>query len=136
MDDYEPRVIISPEWYESYLIDLHRTLSYTAECKDSPNPFRSLLQEGDNLKVVINDTNDLRYCIKHFEQKILNEELEHVIIGDPHTYGYGFQLLDKMIEDITVPASYTKDKSWILVMLNTDNKKLVIEDGKIRVEEN
>ena len=41
-----------------------------------------------------------------------------------------------MVEDVNIPASYTKDKSWILVMLNTDNKKLVIKDGKIRVEEN
>ena len=51
-----------------------------------------------------------------------------------HTFGYGFELLDKMIEDVKVPIHYFKDKRWIIVMINIDNKNLVIEQSRIRVE--
>lgn len=134
MDDYQPKIIIREEQYQEYLLDLHRTLGYLAENRDPPNPFRSLLEEGDNLKIIINDTNDLRFCIKEFEDKIKEGELEHVIIGDPHTFGYGFQLLDKMVEDVEIPVDWIKDKRWIIIKLNIDDKKLVIEQSRIRVE--
>ena len=132
--DYQPKIIIREEQYQEYLLDFHRTLGYLAENRDPPNPFRSLLEEGDNLKIIVNDTNDLRHCIKEFEQKILDGDLEHVIIGDPHTFGYGFDLLDKMIEDVELPISWSKDKRWITVMINIHNKNLVIEQSRIRVE--
>ena len=57
-----------------------------------------------------------------------------MIIGDPNSFGYGFQILDKMLEDIKISASWNKNKQWIFVMLNINNKKLIIEHGKIRVE--
>lgn len=132
--DYQPKVIIREEQYQEYLLDLHRTLGYMAENRDEPNPFRSLLEEGDNLKIIVNDTNDLKYCIDAFVENIKDGKLEHVIIGDPHTFGYGFQLLDKMVEQVDIPCAWSKDKSWILIMLNIDNKKLVIEQSRIRVE--
>jgi hypothetical protein len=132
--DYQPKIIIREEQYQEYLLDLHRTLGHIAINRDPPNPFRSLLEEGDNLKIIVNDTNDLRHCIKEFEQKILDGDLENVIIGDPHTFGYGFELLDKMIEDVEVPIHYFKDKHWITVMINIDNKNLVIEQSRIKVE--
>jgi hypothetical protein len=133
MDEYAPRIIIQHDMYDDYLLDLHRTLGYMAENRDPPNPFRGLIEEGDNLKIAINDTNDLHFCIKHFERKILDGELESVIIGDPHTFGYGLEILDKMCEDLEVPVKWSRDKRWITVMLNTSGK-LVIEHGKIRVE--
>ena len=67
------------------------------------------------------------------EVTVLDGELESVIIGDPHTFGYGFELIEKMCEDLEVPVKWNKDKRWITVMLNTSGK-LVIEHGKIRVE--
>ena len=75
MSDYEPKIIIREEQYQEYLLSLHRTLGNLAENRDPPNPFRSLLEEGDNLKIIVNDTNDLRHCIKEFEQKILDCKL-------------------------------------------------------------
>lgn len=134
MSDYEPKIIIREEQYQEYLLNLHRTLGNLAENRDPPNPFRSLLEEGDNLKIIVNDTNDLRHCIKEFEQKILDGDLEYVIIGDPHTYGYGFQLLDKMVEDLDLPITWRKDKQWIIVEINIDNKQLVIENNKLKIE--
>lgn len=134
MSDYEPKIIIREEQYQEYLLSLHRTLGNLAENRDPPNPFRSLLEEGDNLKIIVNDTNDLRHCIKEFEQKILDGDLEYVIIGDPHTYGYGFQLLDKMVEDLDLPIRWRKDKQWIIVEINIDNKQIVIENNKLKIE--
>jgi len=134
MSDYEPKIIIREEQYQEYLLNLHRTLGNLAENRDPPNPFRSLLEEGDNLKIIVNDTNDLRHCIKEFEQKILDGDLEYVIIGDPHTHGYGFQLLDKMVEDLDLPIKWRKDKQWIIVEINIDNKQLVIENNKLKIE--
>ena len=134
MEHYQPKIIIRNEQYEEYLLDLHRSLGYMAENRDPPNPFRSLLEEGDNLKIIVNDTNDLHHCIKEFEDKIKEGELENVIIGDPHTFGYGFELLDKMIEDVDIPCVWMKDKRWIIIMLNIDDKKLIIEQSRIRVE--
>ena len=134
MSDYEPKIIIREEQYQEYLLSLHRTLGNLAENRDPPNPFRSLIEEGDNLKIIVNDTNDLRHCIKEFEQKILDGDLEYVIIGDPHTYGYGFQLLDKMVEDLDLPIRWRKDKQWIIVEINIDNKQLVIENNKLKIE--
>lgn len=134
MSDYEPKIIIREEQYQEYLLNLHRTLGNLAENRDPPNPFRSLLEEGDNLKIIVNDTNDLRHCIKEFEQKILDGDLEYVIIGDPHTYGYGFKLLDKMVENLDLPIRWRKDKQWIIVEINIDNKQLVIENNKLKIE--
>ena len=134
MEPYEPKIIITPEQYDSHLLNLHRTVGYMCENRDPPNPFRSLLEEGDNIKLVINDTNDLNYCIKHFEERMEDGEFQHVIIGDPHAFGYGTEILDKMTANLSVPVSWLKDKQWILILLNTDKEKLVIEHGKIRVE--
>ena len=135
MDDYQPKIIIREEQYQEYLLDLHRTLGYLAENRDPPNPFRSLLEEGENLKIIVNDTNDLHHCIKEFEYKIKEGELEHVIIGDPHTFGYGFQLIETMIDDVDIPVDWIKDKRWIIIKLNIDdNKKLVIEQSRIRIK--
>jgi len=134
MEDYEPRIIIRQEQYDEYLLNLHRHIGYFAENKDPPNPFRGLLEVGENLKIIVNDTNDLRFCIKHFEQKILDKELENVIIGDPHTFGYGEELIEKMLEDVSMPYSWIRDRQWISIMLNTNRNELVIEHGKIRVE--
>ena len=132
--DYQPKIIITPEQYDSHLLNLHREIGFISENRDPPNPFRGLLEEGNNLKIVVNDTNDLRFCVKHFEERITDGEFEHVIIGDPNSFGYGFQILDKMLEDIKISASWNKNKQWIFVMLNINNKKLIIEHGKIRVE--
>ena len=134
MENYEPRIIISPENYDSHLLDLHRQLAQFADNLDPPNPFRGLLEEGDNIKIAINDTNDLHFCIKYFEKKILDGELTNVVIGDPHTIGYSFEAIEKMTEEISIVVDWNKNKDWIVVMLNTTTDNLVIEHGKIRVK--
>ena len=70
-DDYKPKITIADVEYDSYLLQLHREIvsNKIAEDRDSPNPFRATIIE-DNVKTVINDTNDLHYALKHFEKKI------------------------------------------------------------------
>lgn len=134
MEDYEPKNVIRHEQYDSYLLDLHRTIANFAEDRDPPSPFRGLIEEGDNIRIVVNDTNDLRFCIEHFQKRILDGELEHVIIGDPHTIGYSFDAIERMTSDLDISADWSRDKDWIIIKLNTVDKKIVIENRKIRVE--
>lgn len=136
MEPYEPKTVISPEHYDEYLLDLHRTLSATTENQDPPNPFSSVVEADDNIKVVVNDTNDLHYCIEHLEKKINENEIEYAIIGDPHTIGYSLEALERMMQTVSIDATFIKSKQWIIVMLNTSDKKLVIRNRKLRVEKN
>ena len=132
--DYQPKVVIREEQYQEYLLDLHRTIANFAEDRDPPSPFRGLIEEGDNIRIVVNDTNDLRFCIEHFQKRILDGELEHVIIGDPHTIGYSIDAIERMTSDLEISADWSRDKDWIIIKLNTVDKKIVIENRKIRVE--
>jgi hypothetical protein len=134
MEDYEPKNVIRHEEYDNYLLDLHRTIANFAEDRDPPSPFRGLIEEGDNIRIVVNDTNDLRFCIEHFQKRILDGELEHVIIGDPHTIGYSIDAIERMTSDLEISADWSRDKDWIIIKLNTVDKKIVIENRKIRVE--
>ena len=134
MEDYEPKNVIRHEEYYNYLLDLHRTIANFAEDRDPPSPFRGLIEEGDNIRIVVNDTNDLRFCIEHFQKRILDGELEHVIIGDPHTIGYSIDAIERMTSDLEISADWSRDKDWIIIKLNTVDKKIVIENRKIRVE--
>ena len=134
MEDYEPKNVIRHEEYDNYLLDLHRTIANFAEDRDPPSPFRGLIEEGDNIRIVVNDTNDLRFCIEHFQKRILDVELERVIIGDPHTIGYSIDAIERMTSDLEISADWSRDKDWIIIKLNTVDKKIVIENRKIRVE--
>ena len=134
MEDYEPKNVIRHEEYDNYLLDLHRTIANFAEDRDPPSPFRGLIEEGENIRIVVNDTNDLRFCIEHFQKRILDGELENVIIGDPHTIGYSIDAIERMTSDLEISADWSRDKDWIIIKLNTVDKKIVIENRKIRVE--
>ena len=132
--DYEPKIIISPEDYDDYLLMFHRELLRIGENLDPPSPFRSELRDGENVKVVINDTNDLHYCIEHFCDEISNGKLTHVIVGDPATLGYKFETLDKMCLDFDLPVRYFKNKEWIIVLINiTVDEKITVENSTINV---
>jgi hypothetical protein len=134
-EEYEPRIIMTDNEYAQYRLLLHRELATIAENRDPPSPFRPLLEEGYNLKIVVNHTNDLPWVIERFEEKIINGDYEHVIIGDPKTLGYSMDTLDRLLEDRDVSATYYKNKEWIIFLLNiTKNNKLVIEQSKIIVE--
>lgn len=131
-NEYTPKIIIAEDYYDDYMLELHRELSTIAENKDPPNPFRPKLEEG-NVKIVINDTNDLHWCIKYFERKIIDGELKYVIIGDPNSFGYGDTILDNMSKDINLSFDYMKSKQWIITMINIDNKKLIIENNRLNI---
>ena len=132
-NEYTPKIIIAEDCYDDYMLELHRELSTIAENKDSPNPFRPKLEEG-NVKIVINDTNDLHWCIKYFERKIIDGELKYVIIGDPNSFGYGDIILDNISKDINLSVDYIKSKRWIITMININSKKLIIKNNRLDIE--
>ena len=39
-----------------------------------------------------------------------------------------------MTSDLEISADWSRDKDWIIIKLNTVDKKIVIENRKIRVE--
>ena len=39
-----------------------------------------------------------------------------------------------MVEDLDLPIRWRKDKQWIIVEINIDNKQLVIENNKLKIE--
>lgn len=134
MTDYEPKIILKDFEYGEHLTSLYKEVAHLSENLDPPNPFSSSITSADNLKIVVNDTNDLRFCIKHFENKIKNKEYEHVIIGDPNSFGYGDTLLQHMIDDVEIPIKYIKGLRWILVLINiSDDTKLTIKNTKVQV---
>ena len=134
-DDYKPKITIADVEYDSYLLQLHREIvaSCIAEDRDSPNPFREKIVE-DNVKTVVNDTNDLHYALKHFEKKIELGIYDYVIVGDPHVIGYNYDTLQSMCGDIKYYTKLIKTKDWIICTINiNDNNKLIIENNKLVV---
>jgi hypothetical protein len=134
-NEYEPRIIIDDAYYDSYLLQLHREIvaSCIAEDRDSPNPFREKIVE-DNVKTVVNDTNDLHYALKYFEKQIDLKKHEYVIIGDPNSIGYKYESLQHMCKDIKYYTKLIQTKDWIICTINiNDNNKLIIENNKLVV---
>jgi hypothetical protein len=135
-EEYTPKRIISEVDYDNYLLMLHRELANLKiiENTDPPSPFRKFLLQEEDIKIVINDTNDLYYCIRYFVDQIQNDEIKHAIIGDPYTLGYKHDVLDKMTGDFNLPVSFVKNKDWIIALINiTDSESIIIEDSTIRV---
>jgi hypothetical protein len=132
--DYEPKRIIMPEWYDEYELMLHRELASYAKNLDSPNPFRKAITETIGIKIVLNDTNDLPFVVKHFEEKIDDGIEETVIIGDPAPLGYSLEVLDRLNDESKYSSRYIRNKEWIIYMINIDeHKDLYIEDGKFQI---
>lgn len=132
-DDYEPKMIIADADYDSYLLQLHREIvaNKLAEDRDSPNPFRERIVE-DNVKIVVNDTNDLHYALKHFEKKIELGIYEYVIVGDPHVLGYKYDSLQGICADINYNTVVIQTKDWIICLINiNEENKLIIENNRL-----
>jgi len=134
-DYYEPKIIIGKELYDDYLLQLHREVSYNIAVNlDPPNPFRSNIEEG-NIRILVNDTNDLHWALKYCERKIIEKEYEYVIIGDPNTIGYSSDVLENMCDDIKLETQIIKNKDWIICMININNRdNIIIKDNKIVIE--
>jgi len=134
-DDYEPKIIIADADYDSYLLQLHREIiaNKLAEDHDTPNPFREHIIE-DNVKIAVNDTNDLHYALKHFEKKIELEIYKYVIVGDPHVLGYNYDTLQSICTDINYNTKVIQTKDWIICLINiNEENKLIIKNNRLVV---
>ena len=135
-DGYEPKLIMTPDQYDDYLLMLHRDLARMAENLDPPNPFRGLVQESDGIAIRINDTNDLHYAITYMENLIEEDQFKHIILADPRPIGYSFEILEKMGDETKFPCQWMKTNDWIIFILNTDEQhKLVIKENKFFIKE-
>jgi len=137
MIDYEPRIIILPDLYDEYELLLHRELASFAINLDPPNPFRTLTKEGEGVKIVVNDTNDLPFAIQHFQLQIKDGKYHTVIVGDPAPNGYSLSVLDRLVDESEYRVKYIRNKDWIIFMINIDEGgQLYIEDGKFVFRQN
>ena len=134
-DSYTPKTIISNEMYDDYLLQLHREIAHSlAKSLDPPNPFRGTIEEG-NVKILLNDTNDLHWALTYCEKKIHAEEHKYIIMGDPHTIGYSIEILERMESELNIPGTFIKTKEWIIFLLNTSEfNKLIIEKNEIVIK--
>ena len=132
--DYQPKVILTEHEHDEYLTELYKNVKSICNNLDPPNPFNNSLTSGDNIQIVLNDTNDLRHCIKKYERKILDGYAEHVIIGDPNAFGYGENLINEMIKDVSLPIEFTRNSKWIIVKINIVGKELIIKNTRIWVK--
>ena len=133
--EYEPKRIIMPEMYDEYELLLHRELASYAVTLDPPNPFRKSIMESPDVKIVVNDTNDLPFVIKHFETQVEDNKYTTVIIGDPAPLGYSLDVLDRLNDESPLVSRYIRNKDWIIYMINIDaHEKLYIEDGKFVIK--
>lgn len=132
--EYEPKRIIMSEMYDEYELLLHRELASYAVNLDPPNPFRKTITESLGINIVVNDTNDLPFVVKHFEQQIEDGKYTTVIIGDPAPLGYSLEVLDRLNDESPYVSRYIRNKDWIVYMINIDaHEKLYIEDGKFTI---
>ena len=133
--EYEPKRIIMPEMYDEYELLLHRELASYAVNLDPPNPFRKSIMESPDIKIIVNDTNDLPFVIKHFETQVEDNKYTTVIIGDPAPLGYSLDVLDRLNDESPYKSRFIRNKDWIIYMINIDvHEKLYIEDGKFVIK--
>jgi hypothetical protein len=134
-ESYVPKRVIGKEMYDDYLLQLHREIAHNlAKSLDPPNPFRGTIEEG-NVKILLNDTNDLHWALTYCEKKIHAEEYKYIIMGDPNTIGYSMSILERMESELSIPGTFIKTKEWIIFLLNTNEfDKLIIEKNEIVIK--
>tara|TARA_B100001057_G_scaffold28044_1_gene25775 strand:+ start:7480 stop:7884 length:405 start_codon:yes stop_codon:yes gene_type:complete len=133
---YQPKVIITETMQSAYKLMLYKEVEKLCENNEPANPFKSsVIEEGEDLKVALNTTNDLQWAIRYWDDEISNENIKHVILGDPDPAGYKKEIIQEVIANCNNKSKLTINKDWIIVQINIDdNNKLVVKDSKIKVE--
>ena len=115
---YQPKVIISETMQPAYKLMLYKEVERLCENNEPANPFKSsIIEEGEDLKVALNTTNDLQWAIKYWDDEISNNNIKHVILGDPDPAGYKKDIIEQVLSKC----------------INKSNN-LVVKDSKIKVE--
>jgi hypothetical protein len=133
---YQPKVIISETMQPAYKLMLYKEVERLCENNEPANPFKSsIIEEGEDLKVALNTTNDLQWAIKYWDDEISNNNIKHVILGDPDPAGYKKDIIEQVLSKCINKSKLIINKDWIIVQINIDeNNNLVVKDSKIKVE--
>ena len=133
---YQPKVIISETMQPAYKLMLYKEVEKLCENNEPANPFKSsIIEEGEDLKVALNTTNDLQWAIKYWDDEISNNNIKHVILGDPDPAGYKKDIIEQVLSKCINKSKLIINKDWIIVQINIDeNNNLVVKDSKIKVE--
>ena len=132
---YEPKVIISEDKQSQYILMLYKEVIKLCEDNEPVNPFKSIYEEGEGIKIALNTTNDLPGAINYWDSEVSDKKFNYVIIGDPNPAGYKESILEKVIEQCTNTSSYIISEDWFMAMINiTENNKLVVNKAKITIE--
>ena len=133
---YQPKVIISETMQPAYKLMLYKEVERLCENNEPANPFKSsIIEEGEDLKVALNTTNDLQWAIKYWDDEISNNNIKHVILGDPDPAGYKKDIIEQVLSKCINKSTLIINKDWIIVQINIDeNNNLVGKDSKIKVE--
>ena len=133
---YQPKVIISETMQPAYKLMLYKEVERLCENNEPANPFKSsIIEEGEDLKVALNTTNDLQWAIKYWDDEISNNNIKHVRLGDPDPAGYKKDIIEQVLSKCINKSKLIINKDWIIVQINIDeNNNLVVKDSKIKVE--
>jgi hypothetical protein len=133
---YQPKVIISETMQPAYKLMLYKEVEKLCENNEPANPFKSsIIEEGENLKIALNTTNDLQWAINYWNDEISNEKFKHVILGDPDPAGYKKEVIENILSECKHKSKFVINKDWIIVQINIDDiNNLVVKDSKIIVE--
>lgn len=132
---YVPKVIIPEGIQSQYKLILYRQIIALCEDNEPVNPFKSLYDTDDGLRIALNTTNDLPGAIKHWDTEVSEGKYNYIILGDPNPSGYKESVLEKVMSECSNPSSSLISDEWFLAMINITNKnKLVVKDLKITIE--
>ena len=135
MEPYSPKRILSEHEEAELGGDFLAYLIHTAENKDPVTPFSSIKTIDDNRRIHVNCTNDLKWTIDDGIDWINNNECDYVIIGD-RADGYSSEnteSLERLFQSYA-PVEITRDKEWIIVKINTKDRRVIISNQTIKIE--
>ena len=133
---YTPKVIIPEGIQSQYKLILYREIIKLCEDTQPVNPFKSLYDTVDGLRIALNTTNDLPGAIKHWDTEVSEGRYNYIILGDPNPSGYKESVLQRVMNECSNPSSSLINDEWFLAMINiTEKNKLVVnKDLKITIE--
>ena len=82
----------------------------------------------------MNTTNDLPWAINYWDNEISNDNIKHVILGDPNPSSYSQEVLVNCISSCKNISTFHITEDWYIALINIDGlNKLVVNESKIKV---
>lgn len=132
---YEPKIIIPTEEQSEYKLMLFKEVIKFCEDNQPVNPFKTIYEEGEGLRIALNTTNDLPWAIRYWDNSDnWDSNIKHVILGDPNPNSYGKEVIMDCVSRCEHPSTFLFSKDWYMALINIDGtNKLVVNESKIKV---